>query len=52
MTGIIGAYHDIFFYGRFPPVQVLTVLAGVSFLVLVLGMAFFNARKDVFAEEI
>lgn len=52
MAHLIMAYQDIFFYNRIPSVPSLTVLAGLSCVLWVIGFSFFEARKDLFAEEV
>jgi ABC-type polysaccharide/polyol phosphate export permease len=49
---LIMSYQDVLFYGRTPSPGRLTVLAALACGLLVLGLAFFEARKDVFAEEV
>lgn len=52
MAHIIKAYQDIFFNKQIPSVPSLTILAGLSCVLLVIGLSFFEARKDLFAEEV
>lgn len=52
MARLIMAYQDIFFYNHIPSIPSLTVLTGLSCVLLVIGFFFFEARKDLFAEEV
>lgn len=52
MAHLIMAYQDILFYNRIPSILSLTVLTGLSCVLLVMGFPFFEARKDLFAEEV
>lgn len=52
MGQLIKAYQDIFFYNQFPALAILVILAAISFALLVVGFSFFEARKDLFAEEV
>lgn len=52
MAHLIIAYQDIFFYNRPPSVPSLTVMTGISSVLLMLGISFFETRKDLFAEEV
>ncbi|MEK6684047.1 MAG: ABC transporter permease [Nitrospirota bacterium] len=52
MAQLIMAYQDIFFYNRIPSIPGLAVLTGLSCVLLVIGFSLFEARKDLFAEEV
>ena len=52
LAQLVMSYQDILFYGRMPSPGGLTMLAALACVLLVLGLAFFGARKDVFAEEV
>ena len=52
MTHIAEAYHAIFYYGRLPSPGYLTGVALISLVLVLLGLSFFESRKDMFAEEI
>lgn len=46
------AYHDIFFWGRWPRWDHLAIMAAASCLFLALALAVFERHKDYFAERI
>ena len=52
MAHLIRCYQDIFYYERFPSVVSLTIFAALSFLLISVGFLFFEARRDLFAEEV
>ena len=52
MALLIKTYQDIFFNNQLPSVPSLTILAGLSCVLLAIGLSFFEARKDFFAEEV
>ena len=52
MARLIMAYQDIFFYNRLPSIPSLSIMAGLSSLLLLIALSFFEARKDLFAEEV
>ena len=52
MAQFIIPYHDIFFFNRLPSMAGLSVMAGLSCVLLLIGLSFFEARKDLFAEEV
>jgi len=52
MAQLIMAHQAVLFYDKPPSIAGLTVLAGLSCLLLALGLSFFEARKDLFAEEV
>lgn len=52
MSVLIGAYHAVFYYNVWPSWPHLAIMAGVALAALFAGLAFFEARKALFAEEI
>ncbi len=52
MARLVMAYQDIFFYGRLFSASSLAILTAVSGLLLVISVSFFDARQDLFAEEV
>ncbi len=52
MAWLIGAYQDVFFYNRVPPLGAMVVMSAVSGTLFVLGFIFFDARRDLLAEEV
>lgn len=52
MTPIIGAYHDIFFYGKPPDISILLVLFGIYLVMAVLSFVLFYKMQKNFAEEL
>lgn len=52
LSYLITAYQNVLFFGRMPSAWRVAVLVGVTLLVLAAGVACFDARKDVFAEEV
>ncbi len=52
MAHLMMAYQAIFFYNQWPSVSSLVGMAGLSSILLVMGLSFFETRKDLFAEEI
>ncbi len=52
MAQLILAYQDIFFSNQIPSMAGLTILTALSVAFLAIGLAFFEARKDLFAEEV
>jgi ABC-type polysaccharide/polyol phosphate export permease len=52
MTYLMTAYQDIFFFNRLPSGPGLMVMVGLSFVLLMIGLSFFETRKDLFAEEV
>lgn len=49
---LMKAYQDVFFYNQMPSGYGLAVFAVLSCLLLFIGSSFFEARKDLFAEEV
>jgi lipopolysaccharide transport system permease protein len=52
LSYLVTAYQDVLFFGRMPASWRVAVLVAVTVLVLAAGVACFDARKDVFAEEV
>jgi lipopolysaccharide transport system permease protein len=52
LSYLITAYQEMLFFGRVPSPERMTVLILGAWLVLALGLAVFEARKDSFAEEV
>lgn len=50
MAAFVTAYQDLFYYRRPPSLVPLATAAVISFLLLALASAFFNARREDFAE--
>jgi ABC-type polysaccharide/polyol phosphate export permease len=51
-TYFITAYHDMFFWGRWPSWQNLAVMAGLGLVMLITATAYFRSRSDYFAERV
>lgn len=52
MAPLMGAYHDIFYYGRSPEPMHLLYSLGLGALLFVIGYAYFYRRKFSFAEVV
>lgn len=52
LSYLITAYQDVLFFGTVPSPWRLAVLATVTVMLLAAGVSAFDARKDVFAEEV
>lgn len=52
MTIIINSYRDIFYYKQMPNMSLLLTVLGLSFILLVIGIAIFRKLKKGFAEEV
>jgi homopolymeric O-antigen transport system permease protein len=52
MAQLVGYYQDIFYYNRVPSIVSLTIITALSFLVVSIGFFLFEARRDLFAEEV
>lgn len=52
MAWLIDAYHQVLFYQRTPSVALLGVLAIVGLALVVAGQLVFDARKELFVEEL
>jgi lipopolysaccharide transport system permease protein len=52
LSYLITAYQDVLYFGRMPSPGREAALVGVTALVLAAGVACFDSRKDVFAEEV
>jgi lipopolysaccharide transport system permease protein len=47
---LIISYHDILFFGRFPPLSSLAYVFAVGILLCAVGYAFFNRFRELFGE--
>jgi lipopolysaccharide transport system permease protein len=52
LSYLINAYQDVLFFGRFPSPGRLAMLFVATGLVFLMGLLVFDARKDMFAEEV
>lgn len=52
LSYLITAYQGVLFFGRVPSPGRLAVLVVGAWLVLAVGPAIFDSRKDMFAEEV
>jgi ABC-type polysaccharide/polyol phosphate export permease len=52
MALILQSYQDIFFFNKSPSVISLAISGGLACFLLVIGFSFFEARREVFAEEV
>lgn len=52
MTTIINSYRDIFYYKQMPNMPLLLTVLGLSFILLLIGIAIFRKLKKGFAEEV
>jgi ABC-type polysaccharide/polyol phosphate export permease len=52
MADLIMAYQDIFYYNRIPSLPGLSIMAFLSCVMMMIGFWFFEARRNLFAEEV
>lgn len=49
---LLDSYHRLFFHGRAPVAANLIVFAAIAFALVALGLAYFDRRREAFAESI
>lgn len=52
MAILVFAYQDIFYYGRFPDMSLLSIVACIAVVMYIMGTAVFEKYRGTFAEEV